>query len=94
MMEVTKIEKLSTFGIELKVKVRVDNVPLEVSKVLFKDTCKVSEYSETEGYLIFIDTETNKTICFTKKVDCFRNQNDNAFEYLEPCEFCKDADRI
>lgn len=93
-MQIEKIEKLNSFGLTFKLKVRIDNVPEDIVKILFSDSCKIEQYNDREGYLVFVDTETNKTICFTKKVDCFRNINDNAFEYLAPCEFCKDADRI
>lgn len=93
-MKIEKIEKLNSFGLTFKLKVRIDNVPEDIAKILFSDSCKIEQYNDREGYLIFVDKDTNKNIIFTKKVDCFRNQNDNAFEYIEPCEFCQDENRI
>lgn len=88
MMKVEKLTKLEKFNIEVHATIAVEDVPSEVKELLNDEATFIEQFNENFGYIIFRNDVSKKEVIFTRK-----NSNE-AYKYVAPSEFCKDADRI
>lgn len=88
MIKVEKLTKLEKFNIEVHATIAVEDVPSEVKELLNDDATFIEQFNEDFGYIIFRNDVSKKEAIFTRK------NSDEAYKYVAPSEFCRDADRI